>query len=441
MRKNPLDLEIIKNRRQKLKDLAQNAALVLPSQLEANRNSDVHHYYRQESHVYYLTGFEEPEAIFLFLPNKDPESVLFVRKKDPLRETWDGFRFGPEGAERDFGIDKAYCIDEFEIMAPKLLAEFDTVYYRFFQNRYFDPIFLKVLEASRQLAGRTGESYKRLIDSHEVLSPLRLIKEKFELSLMREAAEISSQAHQEAMKFVRPGVNERQVYATLLYRILMSGCAREAYPGIVASGVNATTLHYVFNDQPCEDGDLLLIDFGGEFKYYASDITRTFPVSGKFTAVQKELYQAVLEVQKNLVSMVKPTVAHKSLQECAIASLVEIMKHFKLVSGSNDKIIEKLEYKKYYPHGVSHWLGMDVHDVGLYTLKGESTLLKPNMVMTIEPGLYIPRDDPAAHHELRGLGIRIEDDVVVTPSGHDVLTHSAPKEVSQLEEIIGSHQN
>jgi Xaa-Pro aminopeptidase len=431
-------MEIFKERRQLLAARMKGGALIIHAHPEYIRNNDVHHSYRQDSNMFYLTGFEEPEAILVFRPGQTPETVLFVRPKDVFRETWDGFRYGIEGAEREFKVNKSYLISEFDKMIVDLLRPVERVYYRWNIDTGFDRKMLEVLGHVRGSLGRTGQGHLPVFDSWELIGELRLFKSLYDVGVMRKACEITAGGHVEAMRFTRPGVTERQVMGVLVGNFLMNGAEREGYGTIVASGANATTLHYVFNDQTCRDGELLLIDAGAEINYYGGDVTRTFPVNGKFTEVQRKVYQGVLDLQKDLLDRIKPGLVFKSLQESTIEVLTEFMIELKLLSGDRRQLIESGAYKKYYPHGVGHWLGLDVHDAGLSTLNGEPRALEVGMAFTVEPGIYIPADDLAAPAELRGIGIRIEDNVVVTPSGREVLTSLAPKEISEMETIIGT---
>ena len=433
MRRPGYDMSIFRERRQALSQHAQGSAVIVAAHPEFIRNNDVSHSYRQDSNMFYLTGFEEPESILVFRPGLTPETILFVRPKDVERETWDGFRYGPEGTEREYKVDKAYLISDFDKMIVDLLKPVDRIYYRWNISREFDDKMMNVLDRVRSSMGRTGRGHLPVMDSWELIGELRLKKSAYEIETMRKACEISAKGHIEALRFTKPGVNERHVHGVLVGKFLMEGATREGYGTIVASGAAATTLHYVFNDQPCRDGDLLLIDAGAEYQYYTGDITRTFPVNGKFTPVQKRVYQHVLDIQKKIMSEIKPGMLFKSMQERTIEALTDVMIELGLLKGSRASLIESLAFKKYYPHGVGHWLGMDVHDCGLHVLNGEPRKLEIGMAFTVEPGLYIPADDLTAPAELRGIGIRIEDNVVVTATGHENLTVLAPKEVSELE--------
>ncbi len=439
MRKPIYDMNIFSERRRLVGQEIFGSALVVASHPEHIRNHDVHFPYRQDSNLFYLTGWEEPESVLILRPGLNPEAVMFVRRRDPERETWDGFRYGPEGCEREFKIDKCYAIDEFEKVAPVLLKEVDRVYYRLGKNRDFDERLQTVLDSVKQMQGRTGIGLLPIYDADTLIGEKRLVKSEYELTQLREACEISAQAHLAAMRFTRPGVNERQVQGVLAHQFFMRGSAREGYHSIVASGNSATTLHYNFNDQVCRDGDLLLIDAGAEYNYYTGDITRTFPVNGKFTDEQARVYEAVLKVQKDILDFVKPGVVFKELHDMGTSLLTDAMLELGLLSGRKEDLIQAMAQKKYYPHGIGHWLGMDVHDAGLYFKKGEPRPLEPNMCFTVEPGIYIPADDSSAPAKYRGIGIRIEDNIRVTSTGSENMTSSAPKEIADLEKVVGQN--
>ena len=433
MRKPNFDINIFKQRRKNLAQELKGSAIILTANPEFIRNNDVHYAYRQDSNFFYLTGFEEPESILLFRPGQTEETILFVREKNVERETWDGFRYGPQGAEKEFLIDKAYDINEFSRLAPKLLMDIDKLYYRFFYFKEYDELIEKVILDVKQLRRRSGVGNLTVCDSYQLLGEKRLIKSDSEVKDMRIAAEINDYAHREVRKNLKPGINERTLHGVFLKSIMEKGAAREAYNGIFACGNNATTLHYVFNDQICREGEMLLVDAGPEYNFYASDVTRVYPVSGKFSSAQKRVYNKVLKVQKDIISRVKPGISPHELQRETVYQLTEIMLQEKLLKGNIEEAIKNLDYVKYYPHSVSHWLGMDVHDAGLSIINNESRRLEQGMYLTIEPGLYIPETDKDAPAELRGLGIRIEDNLLVTNEGSENLTAAIPKEVEELE--------
>lgn len=436
-RKPHLDIQIFKKRRDRIATSLKDAALILCSTPEYLRNHDTPYEFRQDTNLYYMTGFEEPESVLVFRPGQKPETVLFVRPKDMLRETWDGFRYGPDLAKQYFHIDQTYLISELEQKLPELLKDSQKIYYRLNQFAEWDTRILKTLEDAKAQFGRSGRGNLPLLDSTDLLGEFRIKKESVEADWLKRACQISAEAHIETMKFVKPGVNEREVQAFMEYQFKKRLSPRVAYTPIVASGASACTLHYSYNDQVCKAGDLLLLDAGAEFNYMNGDITRTYPVNGKFTAIQKEFYEHVLRVQKEILAMIKPGIPFNSLQNKTIELLTDVMLDLKLLKGNKADLIKNSDYKKYYPHGVSHWLGMDTHDAGLYQVNGESRKLEASMAFTIEPGLYVPANDSSAPQELRGLGVRIEDDVLVTDSGYENMTILTPKEVVDLEKILG----
>ncbi|MCE3009580.1 MAG: aminopeptidase P family protein [Proteobacteria bacterium] len=438
MRKPLESPQIFQERRKRLAELIPGAALIMAAPQEQVRNGSVHFPFRQDSNLYYFTGFEEPETVLIFRAHETPQTVLFVRKKNPEMETWDGFRFGPEATESEFKIDKVYPIDEFDKVAPELLKGIETIYYRLYQNPAMDKKFEAVLKQVQSLRYRAGHGYPEIKDTKPLMAQLRVRKTEAEIRNLREAGEISAQSHFEVMKYTRPGMTEREVHGYFIYQALKRGAAREGYNGIVAGGPNACTLHYVFNDQKLKAGDLLLIDCGAEYNYYTGDITRTFPIGGRFTDEQAEVYEGVLKVQKQLIEHVKPGIPFQEFHELGADLLTDLMFRLGLLAGRKEDAMKALEHKKYYPHGIGHFLGMDVHDLGYYKdLKGEPIRIEENMVFTIEPGLYIPANDQVAAPKYRGIGVRIEDNIRVTAPGHENLTVAAPKEISDLEKVIG----
>jgi Xaa-Pro aminopeptidase len=431
--------KIFSDRRQKLASSMQGSTLILAAPEETYRNSDVHNSFRQDSNLYYLTGFEEPGSVLVFRPGQTPETVLFVRKKDIERETWDGFRFGPEEAAKQFRMDKTFPIEDFEKEIPSLLKSTETLYYRSYRNRPMDAAIEKALMTVKASHGRSGFGLLPVLDSEELLSELRVIKSDSDIQTMKIACDLTSEAHIELMKYAKPGMNERELHGYFIYQIMKRGAAREGYGGILAGGANACTLHYVFNDQPVKDGELLLVDAAGEYNYYTSDITRTYPINGKFSPPQLKVYEGVLKIQKALIEVIKPGVPFQNLHEMASNMLTDLMLELGLLSGRKDDVIKANQYRKYYPHGVGHFLGMDVHDAGLYfdRKNREPRKIEAGMIFTIEPGLYIPANDASASSELRGIGVRIEDNILVTPNGYEVLTKRCPKEVEDLARTIG----
>lgn len=425
-------------RRQHLASTMQSGIAVIPTAPERLRNRDAHYPYRFDSYFYYLTGFREPEAVLVLVAatGKTPvKHILFCRQKDQEREIWDGFRYGPEAAKTIFGFDEAYPIDQLDELLPKLLADQTAVYTALGLDAAWDQRVIGWLNRVREQA-RTGVAVPAEIrDSRVLLDEMRLIKGTDELQIMQRAADISAQAHQRAMQTVRPGMREFEIEAELLYTFYRHGSQAPAYTSIVAGGANACVLHYVQNDAELKSGDLLLIDAGCELDGYASDITRTFPVNGKFTAAQRDVYQLVLAAQAAAIAQVQPEKCWNDPHQAALHILAQGFIDLGLCQGSVDAVLESEDYKRFYMHRTGHWLGMDVHDAGEYKQKGEWRALQPGMVLTVEPGCYIRPADNVPEH-FWNIGIRIEDDVVVTPSGHEILTQAAPKTIAEIEELM-----
>lgn len=437
MRKPYLHPRIFQQRRQKLAALVPGAAVVLPAWPEFIRNHDGHFPYRQESNMLYLSGFDEPGSCLVFRPGQKPETVMFVRPKNIERETWDGFRYGVEGAKQEFGFDEVYSIDDFENIAPKLLKECQKVYYSLYRNREFDEIFGRVLTQVKWLSPRAGLGYLPVEDAYGLLGEMRIRKSEEEVDMLRRAGSVSARAHVEVMKATRPSMSERALHGLFIKSIMEQGAQGEAYTGIFAGGNNACTLHYRFNEDKLNDGDLLLVDAGAEYMYYSGDITRTFPVNGRFSPAQRRIYQAMVDLQTRIIAMVRPGVPHITLQDETVKGITEIMLEEKLIAGTLEECIRNRTYAKYYPHGVSHLLGLDTHDAGALIVGGKSREMEPGWCFTVEPGIYIPANDTTAPQELRGIGIRIEDDVMVTNEGVEVLTHEVPKTISDIEALVG----
>ncbi|TXI30930.1 MAG: Xaa-Pro aminopeptidase [Nitrosomonas oligotropha] len=425
-------------RRQQLASTMQSGIAVIPTAPERLRNRDAHYPYRFDSYFYYLTGFREPEAVLVLVAGNDKapsKHILFCRQKDQEREIWDGFRYGPEAAKTIFGFDEAHPIDQLDELLPKLLADQSAVYTALGLDAAWDQRVIGWLNRVRELA-RTGVAVPAEIhDSRALLDEMRLIKGTDELQIMQRAADISAQAHQRAMQTVRPGMREFEVEAELLYTFYRHGSQAPAYTSIVAGGANACVLHYVQNDAELKSGDLLLIDAGCELDGYASDITRTFPVNGKFTAAQRDVYQLVLAAQAAAMAQIQPEKRWNDPHQAALHVLAQGFIDLGLCQGSVDAVLESEDYKRFYMHRTGHWLGMDVHDAGEYKQKGEWRALQPGMVLTVEPGCYIRPADNVPEH-FWNIGIRIEDDVMVTPSGHEILTLAAPKTIAEIEELM-----
>ena len=425
-----------KRRRIELARQLKHGAVILRTAPQRIRSADTHHRYRFDSNFYYLTGFREPEAVLvIMLAGKKPKSILFCQEKNPEREIWDGFRYGPEAARLAFGFDEAWPISALDVELTKLLQNQPVLHTPLGLDTEWDQRVVGWLNAVRAMA-RTGVAAPHEIrDVREPIAALRLIKEDGELALMRHAAAISGEAHQAAMRAARHASFEYEVEAELLYEFRRQGAQAPAYSSIVAGGANACVLHYVDNGAPLTQGDLLLIDAGCEVDGYASDITRTFPVSGKFSGAQKDVYELVLKAQLAAIKAVKPGTPFIAYHEAAVRVLARGMIDLKLCGGSLDKVIETGDYRRFYTHRTGHWLGLDVHDAGAYMHEGEWVKLQPGMVLTVEPGCYIrPADDvPEAFWNI---GVRIEDDVLVTKKGREVLTQACPKKVADIEALM-----
>ncbi|BBE50579.1 Xaa-Pro aminopeptidase [Ferriphaselus amnicola] len=427
--------KIYAERRLRLQTQMQRGIAILPTALEQVRNGDAHFPFRFGSSFHYLTGFDEPEAVLVLIAGETPQSILFCREKNLEREIWDGFRHGPEAARAAFGFDAAYPIAQLDEKLIELLGDQPAVYYPIGADAVWDARLLR-LRGEVQAKARSGVSAPdTLRDVRGLLDELRLFKDTYELDVMRRAAAISCDAHRRAMRATRLGSMEYEIEAELLHEFRRRGAQAPAYTSIVAGGANACVLHYVGNDQQLKDGDLLLIDAGCELDGYAADITRTFPVNGRFSAAQRDVYEIVLAAQSAAIDAIRPGAHWNVPHEAAVRVLAQGMLDLKLLSGTLDGVLESESYKRFYMHRTGHWLGMDVHDVGSYKLGGDWRPLQSGMVLTVEPGCYIrPADDiPEA---MWNIGIRIEDDVAVTESGCEVLTGAAPKSISEIEEIM-----
>lgn len=430
------EVEEFRTRRARLiANMGEGVALI-PTAPEVIRNRDSHYPFRFDSYFHYLTGFHEPEAVLLLVAGPEPKSILFCRDKDMEREIWDGFRYGPDAAKVRYGFDEAYSISQLDEIAPKLLANQSTLFYSLGCQPAWDQRVTQWLNHLRE-QGRNGISAPDGIrDVRTLIDEMRLYKSPFELGIMREAAQISAGAHRRAMQAVRPNMMEYEIEAELLHEFYRHGSRSPAYSSIVAGGANACVLHYVENDGQLKNGDLLLIDAGCELRGYASDITRTFPVGGKFSGPQKDLYELVLAAQTAAIEAAKPGAHWNMPHEAALDVLIRGFIHFGLCKGSPEAVLESGDYRRFYMHRTGHWLGMDVHDAGEYKQKnGEWRLLQPGMTLTVEPGCYVrPADDVPEH--FWNIGIRIEDDVAITESGREVLTIGAPKTVFDIETLM-----
>ena len=425
------------NRRQQLLQHMGEGVAVIPTAPEAIRNRDSHYLYRFDSYFYYLTGFTEPESVLLLVAGEKPRSVLFCRDKDLEREIWDGFRHGPEGAKEAFGVDEAYSISRLDELAPQLLVNQPRLHYSLGADASWDARVTGWLNQVRTQARSGVSAPAEIVDVRLLLDEMRLFKSEGEIATMRRAAEISSGAHRRAMRATKPGSTEYEIEAELIHEFRRHGAQSPAYHSIVAGGANACVLHYVFNDAALHDGDLLLIDAGCELDGYASDITRTFPVNGKFSGPQRDLYELVLASQGAAIEAVRPGSHWNAPHEAALQVLVRGFIDFGLCKGTVGAVLESGDYRRFYMHRTGHWLGLDVHDAGEYKQKGAWRLLEPGMALTVEPGCYVrPADNVPEHYW--NIGIRIEDDAVVTQQGCDILTEAAPKSVADIEALMAS---
>ncbi len=429
------DVKTHRARRARLLKALGEGVLILATAPEAVRNRDAHYPYRFDSHFYYLTAFPEPEAVLVLIAGKRPKHILFCREKNEEREIWDGFRYGPKAAKEAFGFDAAYSYGELDKRLPQLLENQPRVCYPFGVDTAWDTRVMGWINTVRGKARAGVAAPGALTDAHALIDEMRLIKDAHEVDLMQRAADISAQGHLAALRACKPGRGEWEIEAELLRAFRQGGCEAPAYTSIVAGGANACVLHYVGNDKPLNDGDLLLIDAAGEYHGYAADITRTFPVNGRYSGPQKDAYEIVLAAQAAAIEAVKPGSHWNAPHEAALRVLTRGLVDLKLLSGEVDGLLEQEAYKPYYMHRTGHWLGLDVHDVGEYKRDGDWRELEPGMALTVEPGLYIrPGKGVPAH--LENIGIRIEDDVLVTPAGRRVLTAAAPKSVKDIEEAM-----
>lgn len=422
-----------------LQRMAAAGVAVLPTAPEHLRNRDSDYLYRFDSYFYYLTGFPEPEAVLVLAAGDEPKSILFCREKHPERELWDGFRYGPDAARERFGFDEAYPIAELDSMLPRLLADRRAVYCVPGMDPAWDARVMRWLNEVRALA-RTGVSAPTEIhDVRAILDVMRLVKDAHELDVMRNASAISASAHARAMRAVRPGMMEYEIEAELLHEFRRHGAQFPAYWPIVAGGANACVLHYRENNGRLDGGALLLIDAGCELDGYASDITRTFPVNGTYTGPQRAIYELVLAAQTAAISEVKPGKLWNAPHEAAVKVLAQGFIDLGLCSGSLDSVLEKEDYRRFYMHRTGHWLGLDVHDAGDYKEQGEWKPLTPGMTLTVEPGCYV-RPGEGVPEQFWNIGVRIEDDALVTTTGCEILTSAAPKRVDDIEALMRDSQ-
>jgi len=429
---------MFQTRRAQFMEKMEGGVAIFKSAPIANRNHDVDYEYRQDSDFYYLTGFEEPESLCLLAPqHPEHQFVMFVRPRDKEKETWTGKRAGTEGAMQEYGAHMAYTLSQLDEMLPKYLDQVDKIYYSLGKDRELDHKILDLVQRYRT-SSRTGLSGPyMLIDAREILHEMRLFKKEEDLLFLRQATEISCEGHLEAMKAARGGLYEYEIEALVEYIFRKRGSPRNGYPSIVGSGPNTTTLHYERNTRRMEEGELLLIDAGAEYGYYTGDITRTFPVGRRFSPDQRQIYEVVLRAQLEAIDAVKPGVSFQDVHHRAVEVITEGLVDLGFLKGQVKDLISNEAYRPFFMHRTSHWLGMDVHDVGKYKIQGTWRVLEPGMVLTVEPGIYIAPGMEGIDPKYWNIGVRIEDDVLVTPNGHEVLTAKVPKHVEDVEALRG----
>ncbi|WP_158542626.1 aminopeptidase P N-terminal domain-containing protein [Lujinxingia litoralis] len=436
-----IDNDVLKARRARLMEkIGPEGVMIVVGPGMRRRSNDTEYAYRPSSDVLYLSGFGEPEAVVVLAPGREEgEFGLFVPDKDPAKEQWEGRRAGPEGAVKTYGADVAFGLSQLDEELPAFLKGRQTLYYTLGVEPEFDQRVISWVQTLRHRRNQHLAMPAAISDARDLLFEARLIKEEAELQVLRRACEISAEAHILAMKHCRPGMMEYELQALIEYHFRRSGGTYPAYASIVGAGDNATILHYTENEDRIGEDDVVLVDAGCEYGHYSGDITRSFPASGRFSEAQRALYEKVLVVLNETIEMIKPGLPYDALQEEASKKLAAAMIELGLLDETLEEALESKSYRKYYPHGIGHWLGIDVHDVGLYKLsEDDSRELEPGMVLTIEPGIYVPADDESAPEALRGVGVRIEDDILVTASGYENLTRMCPKSVEEVEALVGS---
>ncbi|MEI7925072.1 MAG: aminopeptidase P N-terminal domain-containing protein [Chloroflexota bacterium] len=432
--------EFATRRRRLMSQMGRGSAAVFVSAQETTRNGDVDHPFRQDSTFYYLTGFEEPNAVAVLRPGHDEPFVMFVRPHDPEQAIWVGPRAGVEGARATYGADLAFPIEELDERLGGLLSSATTLYFPFgeVEHSNVEPLISRIVARRRAAAQRGMAPLEAVRDPLPLVDAMRVVKSRAEVAALQAAIDATGAGLLAAMRATRPGMHEYEVQAILEAEYRLAGSPRDGFPTIAAAGEHSCTLHYTANRARIEDGDLLLLDTGAEVDYYGADVTRTFPANGRFTAAQRDVYQIVWEAQAAGIGRVRPGVTFHSVHDAALKVLVQGLIDLRILRGSVQSNIERDAYRPYFMHGTSHWLGLDVHDAGIYRANGKSTALVPGMVLTVEPGLYLATDAPRVPKRLQGIGVRIEDDVLVTPSGRRNLSGRIPSTVEALEALVGS---
>jgi len=431
--------EYARRRRDLMGICGEGAVIIARSAAQKIRNNDVQYPYRQDSDFLYLSGFREPGAMLVMLPDGgDGRTILFCREKDPARELWDGSMVGVEGVLENYGVDDAFPIGAMAEHLPKLMEGRDRIYHDLGKDPEFDQQLIGWMNDFRSKTRKKFHAPDEIVALDHNLHEMRLFKSRGEVSAMRKSAQVAAAAHQRAMQTCKPGMNEAEIYAELLHTFA-SAQTEPSYIPIVAGGANACVLHYISNRDELRDGDLLLIDAGAEYDGYASDITRTFPVNGRFSAEQRALYEVVMKAQLEAIDAVKVGVPWEHVHETAVRVASEGMLDLGILDGTLEEVLEEEHFKDFYVHNTGHWLGLDVHDVGDYEIDGHSRVLEAGMVMTVEPGIYIPESAASVDEKWRGIGIRIEDDVLVTKDGAEVLTSAICKTMQDIEDLMGRH--
>ena len=434
--------EYAQRRQQLMQRMTPNSIAILPAAAISTRNNSVEYPYRQDSDFFYLSGFSEPEAVLVLIPKREHgEFILFCRERNPERELWDGLRAGQEGAIANYQADDAFPINDIDDILPGLIEGRERVYYSIGNNADFDQQMMEWLNSIRSKARMGAQPPKEFVMLDHLLHDARLHKSPAEIATMQQAADISCRAHIRAMQAAKPGLYEYHLEAELDYEFRKGGARLAAYSSIVASGKNACILHYTENNAPLQDGDLVLIDAGCELDCYASDITRTFPVNGRFSAEQKAIYELVLKANLEAMKYISTQHCWNDAHDATVRVITAGLLELGLLHGELDELMSNEAYKAFYMHRAGHWLGLDVHDVGEYKVNGAWRMLEVGMTMTVEPGIYIATDNLTVPVQWRGIGVRIEDDVVVTEQGCHVLTNAVPKTVAEIEALMATaHQ-
>jgi Xaa-Pro aminopeptidase len=430
--------EFVQRRQRFLEQMIDDSIAIFSANKEVTRSNDTEYPFCQNKNFYYLTGFNEPEAVLVLIKSKKPQTILFCLPKDPLAEVWHGKRIGEVCAQQDYGFDQCFILEKLDTLIPEYFNESKALYFCRGQDKTFDEHVYQWLDSTKSKARQGIKAPSQIFDCQQIIEELRLIKSPEELAVMRTVNEISGNAHQRAMEKTAVGQFEYQIEAEILHEFARNGARFPAYNSIVAGGDNANILHYTNNDQILNNGELLLIDAGGELAGYAADITRTFPINGVFSKPQKDLYELVLNAQEQCIQAIEPGQTLGRLNDLCCEVLTKGLIDYGILIGDYQTLLSDKACKKYFIHGLGHWLGLDVHDVGDYHMadKKQTRPFKTGMVMTIEPGLYIPLNDESVDEKWRGIGIRIEDNIAVTDQGHENLTKNAPKSVAEIERVM-----